>query len=54
MTWTRYHRLDDIYKWMNNLASTRPDIVQVIEIGRSVEGRPILVTKVRIFVVVKS
>ncbi len=46
MTWTRYHRIGDINAWMRRLALDHPDLVQVLELGQTSEGRPILLAKV--------
>lgn len=43
MEWTTYHRLDDIYGYLNYLADTYPDICSVRTIGNSIEGRPLKV-----------
>ncbi|XP_046623924.1 zinc carboxypeptidase-like isoform X1 [Neodiprion virginianus] len=39
LNWTAYHRLDVIYNWLDELAETYPDLVEVIVIGNSYEGR---------------
>ena len=46
MSWERYHRIKDIYGYMNYLAGYKSDICEVINIGKSSEGRKILVLKV--------
>lgn len=46
MTWYRYHEYDDITKFMDYLQRTYPEIVELIHIGRSYEGRPLTVVKV--------
>lgn len=46
MTWYRYHEYEDITKFMDYLQRTYPDIVELIHIGRSFEGRPLTIVKV--------
>lgn len=46
MTWYRYHEYDDITKFMDYLQRTYPEIVELIHIGRSFEGRPLTVVKI--------
>ncbi|XP_072929534.1 uncharacterized protein [Epargyreus clarus] len=40
-SWERYHTLDQIYKWLDDLVDTYPNIVSNFSIGTSVEGRDI-------------
>nr|UQB56059.1 M14 metal carboxypeptidase 1 [Antheraea pernyi] len=40
-SWNRYHNLDEIYAWLDELESNYPDIITVVTMGRSVEGRDI-------------
>lgn len=47
MTWYRYHEYEDITKFYDYLQRTYPDVVELIHIGRSFEGRPLIVVKVR-------
>jgi len=44
MEWTSYHRLDDIYGYLDYLADTYPDVCSVQTIGYSIEGRPLKVS----------
>jgi hypothetical protein len=37
----RYHSQDVIYAWLRKWAAAYPDIVELYEVGRSFEGRPI-------------
>lgn len=46
MTWYRYHDYDDIMIYLDYLRITYPDIVELIHIGRSYEGRPLIIVKV--------
>ncbi|KAM3960500.1 uncharacterized protein ACR2FA_005409 [Aphomia sociella] len=41
LTWDRYHTLDEIYAWLDELATAYPDIVTPVVMGRSVENREI-------------
>jgi len=45
MTWERYHKLEDIDSYLTYLSEAFPKFVQVEEIGRSSEGRPLKVVK---------
>jgi hypothetical protein len=42
LTFDRYHTVDVMYDWMKRWAERHPNIVELYEIGRSFEGRPIL------------
>lgn len=42
LTFDRYHTVDVMYTWLRRWAERYPDIVELYEIGRSYEGRPIL------------
>lgn len=46
MTWYRYHGYEDITMFVDYLQRKYPDIVDLIHIGRSFEGRPLVVVKV--------
>lgn len=46
MTWHRYHEYDDITKFLDYLNRIYPEIVELIHIGRSFEGRPLTVVKI--------
>uniref|UniRef100_A0A0N8E6M5 Carboxypeptidase B2 n=1 Tax=Daphnia magna TaxID=35525 RepID=A0A0N8E6M5_9CRUS len=46
MDWTKYHRLADIYGYLNYLASTYPSRVELINIGTSYEKRPLYVVRI--------
>lgn len=46
MTWFRYHNFEDIAIYLDFLQLTYPDLVDLIHIGRSFEGRPLIVAKV--------
>ncbi|CAG9565668.1 unnamed protein product [Danaus chrysippus] len=44
--WTYYQNFEEIYDWMNETAAEYPDIVSLVDIGRSVENRPIIGMKI--------
>ncbi|XP_052744053.1 uncharacterized protein LOC112054321 [Bicyclus anynana] len=39
--WTYYPNLEEVEDWMNKTAEKHPDVVTLLDIGRSFEGRPI-------------
>lgn len=41
MTWDSYYTNDQINDWLDDLATTYPDVVTPLTIGTSFEGRPI-------------
>lgn len=49
MTWYRYHKYDDIIKFMEYLQRKHPKYVELIHIGRSFEGRPLIIAKVVLY-----
>lgn len=46
MDWISYHRLNDIYGYLNYLADTYPNLVQLINIGASYENRTLYVVRI--------
>lgn len=46
MSWYRYHRYSDIVKFLEYLQRKYPSSVELIHIGRTFEGRPLIVAKV--------
>lgn len=46
MTWFRYHSFEDIAIYLDHLQITYPNIVELIHIGRSFEGRPLIIIKI--------
>ena len=46
MNWYKYQRLGTIYAYMHRMQLYHPDLVEIITIGRTDEGRDILVAKV--------
>ena len=46
MHWHKYQRLGTIYAYMHRLQLPHPHLVEVITIGRTDQGRDILVTKI--------
>lgn len=48
LTWYKYHQYDDIIKYLEYVQRKHPNITELIHIGRSFEGRTLIVTKVRV------
>lgn len=46
MTWMRYYEFDDIVTYLENMRMRYPQLVELIHIGRSYEGRPLIVMKI--------
>jgi len=46
MDWDRYHRLGTIYSWMHQLSTSYPDLIRLMRIGVTEEGRGILLAHV--------
>ncbi|ALC49169.1 CG8945, partial [Drosophila busckii] len=46
MSWNKYHEHDDILKYLETLRMRHAQLVELIHIGRSYEGRPLLVVKI--------
>ena len=46
MDWEKYHRLDDIYGYLNYLADAYPNTVQLNNIGSSSENRALNVIRI--------
>jgi hypothetical protein len=42
LTFDRYHTVDVMYEWLHRWAARYPELVDLYEVGRSFEGRPIL------------
>lgn len=42
LTFDKYHANDVMYSWLDRWVNKYPDIMEVYEVGRSFEGRPIL------------
>lgn len=49
MTWRRYHRYADIMRYLEYLQLSHSDIVELVPLGRSSEGLPLVVVKVIFF-----
>ena len=45
-SWTKYHRINQIYAYLDCLALEYSDRVQLINIGRSTQNRPLKVLKI--------
>lgn len=48
MSWNQYHKYDDILKYLELLRRRHSQIVELIHIGRSYEGRPLVVVKLEL------
>ncbi|XP_055585997.1 carboxypeptidase B-like [Uranotaenia lowii] len=46
MTWKAYHRLEDIYEWMDYLAKTFPELCSTKSIGKSLQQRDLKVLRI--------
>ncbi|XP_045542931.1 carboxypeptidase A2 isoform X2 [Papilio machaon] len=46
MTWRRYHRYADILRYLEYLQHSNSDIVELVPLGRSSEGLPLVAVKV--------
>lgn len=46
MTWMRYYEFEDIVTYMESMRMRYPQLVELIHIGRSYEGRPLIVMKI--------
>jgi carboxypeptidase A4 len=46
MTWTAYHRLTDIYLYLDYLAKSYPNLCSVKTIGRSIQNNPLKVLRI--------
>ncbi|KAH8245758.1 hypothetical protein KR038_007121 [Drosophila bunnanda] len=46
MSWNRYHNHDEIVKYLETVRMRHPQLVELIHIGRSYEGRPLIVVKI--------
>ncbi|XP_022817990.1 carboxypeptidase B-like, partial [Spodoptera litura] len=46
-TWYHYHRLEDIYQWLTDMAVRYPNVMEVTSIGKSIEGRDINVVSLK-------
>lgn len=46
LTWVKYHRYDDIIRFLEYIQMKHPHLVELIHVGRSYEGRPLIITKI--------
>jgi len=44
--WKRYHSLEGINAWLENLAKKHPEVVTLVQLGLSTQGRPIQGVKI--------
>ena len=42
LTFDRYHTVDVMYEWLNRWADMYPNLIELYEVARSYEGRPIM------------
>lgn len=45
MSWVDYHRLDVIYAWLDKLQAENPEVITVMDIGKTYEGRTMKMVK---------
>ncbi|XP_055370705.1 uncharacterized protein LOC129605151 [Condylostylus longicornis] len=45
-SWTKYHNYDEIVRFIENLQVQNNEIVELFHIGRSYEGRPLIIVKI--------
>lgn len=50
MTWRRYHRYADMLRYLEYLQHSYTDIVDLIPLGRSSEGLPLVAVKVTLVI----
>jgi len=48
LTFERYHKVDDIYKYIDHLSQEYPDIVEIETIGKSHENVPLRVIRIKL------
>ncbi|EDW86362.1 uncharacterized protein Dwil_GK17666 [Drosophila willistoni] len=46
MTWNKYHDYDDIVKYLETIRMRHAQLIELIHIGRTYEGRPLIVVKI--------
>ncbi|KAH8284255.1 hypothetical protein KR044_001230 [Drosophila immigrans] len=46
MSWNKYHEHDDILKYLETMRMRHAQLLELIHIGRSYEGRPLIVVKI--------
>jgi len=47
LTFERYHKINDIYKYVDYISQEYPELVEIITIGKSYEGLPLRVIRIR-------
>lgn len=48
MTWSRYHRYNDILEFLEFMQRSHPRLVELVHIGSSYEGMPLIVVKISV------
>lgn len=46
MSWTEYHSLETIYEFLNDLEREFPNLIKIVEIGKTYEGKRMLMAKI--------
>lgn len=46
MSWNKYYEYDDIVKYLESMRLRYPQMIELIHIGRSYEGRPLIIVKI--------
>jgi len=47
LTFERYHKVNDIYKYIDHLSQEYPDLIEIETIGKSYEGVPLRVIRIK-------
>lgn len=47
LTFERYHKINDIYKYVDYISQEYPELVEIDSIGNSFEGTPLRVIRIR-------
>lgn len=47
LTFERYHKISDIYKYIDYLSQEYPDLIEIETIGKSYEGVPLRVVRIK-------
>lgn len=47
LTFERYHKVNDIYKYIEYISQEYPDLVEIETIGKSHEGTPLKVIRIK-------
>jgi len=47
LTFERYHKINDIYQYIDHLSQEYPDFIEIETIGKSYEGIPLRVIRIK-------